>query len=64
MRRRLRHCGSVSKGNGPALTADIHIDSQDRRDATGRNGYYYPIVYFNEFWQLKDHMMRVNESVR
>lgn len=27
------------------------------------NGYYYPMIYFNEFWLLKSNLIEVNETV-
>ncbi|KAF2770795.1 cleft lip and palate transmembrane 1 [Teratosphaeria nubilosa] len=32
------------------------------RDATGKGGYYYPILYLNTFWQLKSHMTELNST--
>jgi len=33
------------------------------RDASGQNGWYYPILYTNTFWQLKKHMTELNSTV-
>ena len=33
------------------------------RDATGKNGWYYPVLFVNTFWQLKTHMTTLNSTV-
>jgi hypothetical protein len=40
----------------PHIKDCLHFDSQ------GQN--YYPVIYMNEFWTLRDHMLLLNESVR
>ena len=47
----------------PALRQYVRLESSDARDSSGQNGWYYPILYPNTFWQLKDHMMELNETV-
>jgi hypothetical protein len=32
------------------------------RDETGKKGYYYPVLFPNEFWQLRSHYVEVNET--
>lgn len=32
------------------------------RDITGTKGYYYPIVFQNEFWHLREHYVEVNST--
>ncbi|KAF8969373.1 cleft lip and palate associated transmembrane protein [Flammula alnicola] len=32
------------------------------RDATGRQGFYKPIVFPNEFWNLRSHYIQINET--
>ncbi|KAF8204690.1 cleft lip and palate transmembrane protein 1-domain-containing protein [Pholiota molesta] len=34
----------------------------DKRDETGREGYYKPIVFANEFWHLRSHYIQINET--
>ena len=47
----------------PALRQYVHLESTGARDASGYNGWYYPILYVNTFWQLKDHMTELNSTV-
>lgn len=47
----------------PALRQYVRLESSDARDSSGQNGWYYPILYPNTFWQLKDHMTELNSSV-
>mgnify|MGYP000149640499 FL=1 len=37
------------------MTIDINIDK--------RTGNYFPTIYFNEFWLMKDKLVAVNETV-
>ncbi|SMR47734.1 unnamed protein product [Zymoseptoria tritici ST99CH_1A5] len=46
----------------PAMRQFYTLDVTDVRDATGRNAYYYPVVYLNTFWQLKSHMTELNAT--
>ena len=48
----------------PALRQYVRLESSDARDSSGQNGWYYPILYPNTFWQLKDHMIELNKSVK
>ena len=48
----------------PALRQYVRLESSDARDSSGQNGWYYPILYPNTFWQLKNHMMELNSSVK
>ncbi|KNG51179.1 cleft lip and palate associated transmembrane protein 1 [Stemphylium lycopersici] len=41
----------------------ITLDASGARDATGQHGWYYPIVFTNTFWQLKKHMIELNDTV-
>ncbi|KAL7270166.1 hypothetical protein RUND412_007135 [Rhizina undulata] len=41
----------------------VVLERGGARDESGRNGWYYPIVFLNEFWQLKDHMVEINNTV-
>ena len=47
----------------PATQQYVQLESSGARDASGQNGWYYPILFMNTFWQLKDHMMELNETV-
>jgi len=41
----------------------IELEQTGARDKSGRNGWYYPIIYPNEFWLLRDHMVEINSTV-
>ncbi|KAL4263239.1 CLPTM1 family protein [Pleurotus pulmonarius] len=45
----------------PPIREHIHI-IPDLRDETGTKGFYKPIVFPNEFWHLRSHMVEVNTS--
>jgi hypothetical protein len=47
----------------PATRQYIHMEATGARDATGQNGWYYPILFINTFWQLKSHMTTLNSTV-
>ncbi|CAN9373541.1 cleft lip and palate associated transmembrane protein 1 [Alternaria alternata] len=41
----------------------ITIEATGARDPTGQHSWYYPIVFTNTFWQLKKHMIELNDTV-
>lgn len=47
----------------PASRQYVHLESSGARDATGQNGWYYPVLFVNTFWQLRSHMMPLNSTV-
>ena len=47
----------------PALRQYVVLESTGARDASGQNGWYYPILFVNTFWQLRDHMTELNSTV-
>jgi hypothetical protein len=47
----------------PAARQYLQLERTGARDATGKNGWYYPIAFFNTFWQLKSHMTELNSTV-
>lgn len=47
----------------PAVRRHIQLESGGARDASGQNGWYYPTLFVNTFWQLKDHMIELNSTV-
>lgn len=47
----------------PAVRRHIELESGGARDASGQNGWYYPTLFVNTFWQLKDHMIELNSTV-
>jgi hypothetical protein len=48
----------------PAMRTFLHLESSGARDQSGHNGWYYPIMYVNTFWQLKNHMTEMNDTVK
>ncbi|KAL9596543.1 MAG: hypothetical protein Q9219_005721 [cf. Caloplaca sp. 3 TL-2023] len=47
-----------------AIRQYVHLEESGARDASGQNGWYYPILFVNTFWQLRDHMTEVNSTVK
>jgi hypothetical protein len=48
----------------PAVRQYIHMESSGARDGTGQNGWYYPVLFINTFWQLRTHMVALNSTVK
>jgi hypothetical protein len=40
------------------------LESNGARDASGQNGWYYPVLFPNTFWQLKKDMIELNDTVK
>lgn len=47
----------------PGIREWFNLESSGARDLSGQNGWYYPLIYLNSFWQLKDHMTELNSTV-
>lgn len=47
----------------PAVRQYVQLESTGARDSSGQHGWYYPILFVNTFWQLKDHMIELNSTV-
>ena len=47
----------------PAIRSFVQLERSRARDSTGQNGWYYPTVYVNTFWQLRTHMTELNSTV-
>lgn len=47
----------------PAVKQFYVLDPTGARDETGKNGFYYPVLYLNTFWQLKSHMTELNSTI-
>ena len=47
----------------PAVRKHVELERTSARDASGQNGWYYPIVFVNTFWQLKSQMTELNSTV-
>ena len=48
----------------PAVRQFLVLENTGARDASGQNGWYYPIFFVNTFWQLRDHMTELNSTVK
>ncbi|MCJ1395720.1 Cleft lip and palate transmembrane protein 1 like protein [Xylographa bjoerkii] len=48
----------------PFVRQHLTLEATGARDKTGQIGWYYPILYVNTFWQLRDHMMELNNTVK
>ena len=46
-----------------AVRKNIVLEPTGARDASGQNGWYYPVFYLNTFWQLRSHMTELNDTV-
>ena len=47
----------------PAVVGQhLVLETSGSRDSTGKNGWYYPIIYVNEFWQLQDRFLPINAT--
>ncbi|KAJ5887667.1 hypothetical protein N7495_007708 [Penicillium taxi] len=47
----------------PSVRKFVQLERSGARDASGKNGWYYPIVFLNTFWQLRTHMTELNSTV-
>ncbi|KAI9813796.1 MAG: hypothetical protein M1827_003586 [Pycnora praestabilis] len=47
----------------PAVRSSVNLETTGARDESGQNGWYYPILFVNTFWQLRDHMTELNTTV-
>ncbi|KAH7318326.1 cleft lip and palate transmembrane protein 1-domain-containing protein [Stachybotrys elegans] len=48
----------------PVVKQFVRLEATGTRDGTGKNTWYYPILFVNTFWQLTSHMMVLNETVK
>lgn len=48
----------------PAVRQHVQLETTGARDVSGQNGWYYPILFVNTFWQLRDHMTELNATVK
>lgn len=46
-----------------AVRQHVHLEPTGARDESGQNGWYYPVLFINTFWQLKVDMVELNNSV-
>ena len=47
----------------PAVRQHVVLEATGARDDSGQNGWYYPILFVNTFWQLRGHMTELNDTV-
>ena len=47
----------------PGMRKHVELERTGARDASGANGWYYPIVFVNTFWQLRSQMTELNSTV-
>ncbi|CCU79860.1 putative cleft lip and palate associated transmembrane protein 1 [Blumeria hordei DH14] len=47
----------------PAMRQYFHLERSGARDETGQNGWYYPVLFVNTFWQLRSQMIPLNSTV-
>ncbi|CAG8974847.1 hypothetical protein HYALB_00000462 [Hymenoscyphus albidus] len=47
----------------PAVRQYVRLEATGARDGSGQNGWYYPVLFVNTFWQLKTHMTTLNSTV-
>ncbi|KAI1342091.1 cleft lip and palate transmembrane 1 [Xylariaceae sp. FL0016] len=48
----------------PAVRHFLQLERTHARDGSGQNGWYYPILYVNQFWQMRSHMTLLNDTVK
>ena len=46
-----------------AIRQYVVLESTGARDGSGQHGWYYPILFPNTFWQLRDHMTELNDTI-
>lgn len=47
----------------PAVRQFYTLEPNGKRDSTGKNGFYYPVLYLNTFWQMKKDMIELNSTI-
>ncbi|KAK6431348.1 hypothetical protein LTR95_012487 [Oleoguttula sp. CCFEE 5521] len=47
----------------PSVRQFYPLDPSGARDSTGKNGWYYPVIYWNTFWQMKKDMVELNTTI-
>ncbi|PHH75299.1 hypothetical protein CDD80_2485 [Ophiocordyceps camponoti-rufipedis] len=48
----------------PAIRQFLRLEATGARDGSGENGWYYPLLFVNTFWQLSSHMTVLNDTVK
>ncbi|KAI2633851.1 cleft lip and palate transmembrane 1 [Xylaria nigripes] len=47
-----------------AVSQFIKLESKGSRDGSGQNTWYYPVLFVNQFWQMRTHMTLLNDTVK
>lgn len=47
----------------PSVRQFVQLERSGARDASGQNSWYYPVLYLNTFWQLRTHMVELNNTL-
>lgn len=47
----------------PAVKQYYMLEATGARDETGKNGWFYPLLYHNTFWQMKKDMVELNSTI-
>ncbi|CAG8571160.1 14794_t:CDS:10 [Funneliformis caledonium] len=47
----------------PVVASHIQLDKTTLLDPSSKAGYYLPVLFVNDFWVLKEHLMPINETV-
>ncbi|KAI4725053.1 cleft lip and palate transmembrane 1 [Aureobasidium sp. EXF-10728] len=47
----------------PAMRQFVSLEATNARDDSGKNAWYYPVLYLNTFWQLRSQMTELNSTV-
>ncbi|KAM0713594.1 hypothetical protein Q7P37_010556 [Cladosporium fusiforme] len=50
-------------GLHPAVRQFYTLEATGARDESGVNGWHYPILYHNTFWQMKKDMVELNNTI-
>ncbi|KAJ3522875.1 hypothetical protein NM208_g12681 [Fusarium decemcellulare] len=48
----------------PQIRQYLRLEATGARDGTGKNGWYYPVLFINNFWQLTNQMTLLNDTVK
>ncbi|KAI1332059.1 cleft lip and palate transmembrane 1 [Xylariaceae sp. FL0255] len=48
----------------PSTRQFLVLEGSGARDGSGQNSWYYPVLFVNQFWQMKSHMMLLNDTIK
>ncbi|EEU44856.1 uncharacterized protein NECHADRAFT_63771 [Fusarium vanettenii 77-13-4] len=49
---------------GAQIRQYMRLEATGARDGSGQNGWYYPVLFINNFWQLTNQMTLLNDTVK